>query len=227
MEIAWEAAFSFRSTLYSFLGNCLLEAVSINNNAFMKQEFWREFPLKAANPKINKGLEELIQCTASLDQLPASQAIQKIQVEYTHLFLGPGRPQAPLWESVYRTPEKVLFGWTTLQVREAYLQHGFEIKLKYRQPEDHLGLELMFLSTVSYYIAKDLKDKATQAQALSIVRNQIAFINEHPLTWISDLLNDARENASVGFYCGLIELIWGILLWDLELLKEMLEEFAI
>jgi TorA maturation chaperone TorD len=226
MELPWESAFSFRSTLYSFLGHCLLESVSDDNTAFIQRKFWEEFPLEAANTEMNNGLEKIIQCTGRLELLPASQAIQEIQLEYTHLFLGPGQPKAPPWESVYRTPEKLLFGWPALQVRETYLQSGFEIKLKNRQPEDHLGLELMFMSTVSDSLAKALKGKDTQFQVLSTVQNQIAFINEHPLAWIADLHNDARVNASVGFYSGLIELIWGILLWDLELLKEMLQELS-
>ena len=70
-------------------------------------------------------------------------------VEYTTLFLGPGVPKAPPCESFYRTSERIFFGSTSFEMKAALNAHGLESKRKYRQPEDHIGLELMFLSVLS------------------------------------------------------------------------------
>lgn len=55
-----------------------------------------------------------------------------------------------------------------------------------------------------------------------MIREQINFIDKHLLSWIPELCRDAKLNGSVGYYGGLIELIWGVLLWDYELLEEFL-----
>ncbi len=223
MTSSWEEVCVLRTKLYYFLGNCLLESIPDEGAEFTHRAFWEQFPLEAANDKMKSGLERLINCTEYLKKLPASQASQEVQLEFTSLFIGPGEPKAPPWESVYRTPEKLLFGWPTLQVREAYRQDGFEIKRKYQMPEDHMGLELMFLATVSNALAKTMINENQSSTPLMIER-QMDFISNHPLTWIEDFFNDANSNDSIGFYSGLIELIWGILLWDLEILKEMLQD---
>jgi len=137
------------------------------------------FPLEAENSQMKSGLEQLIRCTTNLEVLSEKEAIQKVLIEYTELFLGPSRPKAPPWESVYRTQEQVLFGWPTYEVREALSHIGLEIRSKNKQPEDHIGLELMFLSAVS----ENLQEPVISKDA-SIIKEQISFIDKHLLSWI-------------------------------------------
>lgn len=210
----WE----LRGELYSFLGNCLLEPIQGQKAVALSREFWHNFPCDPANEQMESGLEQLINCTTKLEELNTEEAVQKVMVEYTALFLGPGQPKAPPWESVYRTPEQILFGRPTYEVREAIRLHGLEARGKNRQPEDHIGLELIFLSAVSRKLSDSPLDSHT-----STIQEQIRFIDEHLLSWISELSKDANTHGSVGYYGGLIELAWGILLWDRELLLEFLE----
>lgn len=223
MAISWAEICDVRSKVHGFLGIQLLEPLQMKNASILQQSFWREFPLETSNAQMKAGLDKLIQCTERLEKYPVSQAIQLTQIEYTQLFHGPGQPKAPPWESVYRTPEKLLFGWPTLHVQEAYRQNGFEIATKNRQLEDHMGLELIFLASVSDVLIRALNDNDYQT-AHSIVKGQIEFISNHPLTWIADFFNDASRNESIGFYSALIELIWGVLIWDSTLLNDMLHE---
>jgi len=224
MTSSWEDVCALRTKLYCFLGDCLLESVPDEGTEFLQRAFWEQFPLEAANDKMKSGLDRLVNCTDYLKKLPTSQASQEIQLEFTRLFIGPGQPIAPPWESIYRTPEKLLFGWPALQVREAYRLEGFEIKCKYQMPEDHMGLELMFLASASDALAKTISNDNQSTIPLMIERH-VDFISNHPLTWIEDFMNDVSASDSIGFYSGLIELIWGVLLWDLELLQEMLLDF--
>lgn len=224
MTSSWENVCALRTQLYCFLGDCLLASTPNEGAEFIQRNFWEQFPLEAANDRMKSGLERLIHCSESLEEMSISQASQAIQIEFTRLFIGPGQPVAPPWESVYRTPEKLLFGWPTLHVREAYQREGFEIKGKYQIPEDHMGLELMFLASASDALAKAIRNENKTIIALAVER-QTDFISSHPLLWIEDFFNDVNSSDSIGFYSGLIELIWGVLLWDLELLQEMLLDF--
>ncbi|MFA5535924.1 MAG: molecular chaperone TorD family protein [Bacillota bacterium] len=218
MALSWQEIWELRSRLYRFFGNCLLEPIRSENVEVLSQQFWLDFPCEAANEQMKSGLKQVLNCLVKLKGLEEKEVIEEVMVEYTSLFLGPGRPKAPLWESVYRTPEGVIFGPSTYAVREAMQQDGFETRGKNRQPEDHLGLELMFLAAVSEKIA----DSQVGSRYL-IIQKQIHFIDEHLLSWINQLSKDANLHGDIGFYGGLIELIWGVLLWDKELLREYLE----
>ncbi|MEA5025808.1 Chaperone protein TorD [bioreactor metagenome] len=215
MTDSWKEIWQLRTKLYSFLGNCLLEPIQGPNEVALSRLFWEGFPIEPANAQMKSGLEQLINCLTHLEALPEKEAVQNVMLEYTALFLGPGRPKASPWESVYRTQAQVLFGWPTYEVREALSLNGVEMKGKYRQPEDHIGIELMLLSVVSGKL-----EKLGESQQGPLVQDQISFIDNHLLSWIGDLCRDAKLNGSTGYYGGLIELIWGMLLWDRELLEE-------
>jgi TorA maturation chaperone TorD len=217
MTNSWNEIWNLRASLYGFFAASLLEPIQGEHTVAFSKDFWREFPLEAANMQMKAGLEQLINCSSSLEGLSEEDAIENVMVEYTALFLGPGLPIAPPFESFYRTPEKLFFGRPSFEIKAALNANGLESIRKGRQPEDHIGLELMFLSTLS----SKLPELGIREQVLS-VKEQTSFIDHHLLSWIPELCQDAKLNGSVGFYGGLLELIWGVLLWDRELIEEFM-----
>ena len=218
MNESWNEIWSLRASLYSFFANHLLEPIQGPHTVVFTKKFWNDFPIESANSHIKSGLEQLMNCSSRLEVLSDEEAKEQVMVEYTSLFLGPGLPNAPLWESFYRTSEKIYFGRTTFEMKEVLYAHGLESKKKNQQPEDHLGIELMMMSVLS--------DQLTQfesEQQVSQIKEQISFMDEHLLSWIHELCRDAKEHGTVGFYGGFIELIWGVLLWDRELIEEFVE----
>ena len=218
MKESWDEIWNLRTSLYSFLANSLLEPIQGPYTVAFTKNFWGEFPVECANPQMESGLRQLIDCSSKLEALSKEEVKELVMVEYTELFLGPGLPKAPPWESLYRTNEKIHFGWTTYQMKQMLHNNGLESKRKNQQPEDHIGLELMLLSVLSNQLITLEGD-----QQLSHIREQISFIDEHLLSWIHELCRDAKENGTIGFYSGLIEMTWGILLWDRELLQEFMD----
>ncbi|WP_026198883.1 TorD/DmsD family molecular chaperone [Desulfitobacterium hafniense] len=217
MDNSLQELWVVRAKVYGFLGSCILEPLQGDSSEVLKKNFGDNFPLLAANSHMESGLAELAKLSEKFGKSPL--AIQEVQLEYTTLFLGPGLPKAPPWESIYRTQEKRLFGEPTYEVREVMARNGFEGKGKNRQPEDHMGLELILLSAM----AETLNTRSGSELALAL-REQLDFIVNHPLTWIADLHSDAAKHGDTGFYAALIKLIWGVLLWDKELLEEVLAE---
>ncbi len=210
---SWREVASFRAELYRFLGHCLLEPVNEDRASLLEPAFWEQFPLDAANDAMGGALTKLNAVAKRLAEMSGDEALRQVQLEYTALFLGTGDRQAPPWESLYRTPERLMFGPPAQQVREIMAQFGVEVAAKYRQPEDHMGLELTLLAAASEAAAEqnDWRDSA---------RRQRAFIVEHPLAWIAQLEQDAAAHGTLGFYEALIGLIRGVLLWDRDLLDE-------
>lgn len=219
MTKTWTEVWSFREQLYSFYASHLLEPVKEENKEVVTDSFWRQFPLEAANGQIKSGLEQLIFCTSNLDNQDSLRSIEQVNVEYTELFIGPGAPKAPPWESFYNTRKKLFFGTTAYVMKDLLNKQGLESKNSGRQPEDHLGLELLYLTVLT----ENMHNHDRQSQ-VTIIKDQLAFMDEHLLSWIPKLYDDAKNSGSIGFYSGFIELIWGTLLWDKELLEEFLGE---
>lgn len=215
MVASWQEVALFRAGLYRFLGHCLLEAPQADRQTLLQPDFWRSFPLAPANDAMGAALDSLVGVTHGLQAMLRDEALESVQAEYTVLFLGAGEPKAPPWESLYRTPEKLMFGSPAFQVREAMARFGVEAAEKYQQPEDHLGLELMLLAAASE--AASLREESGWRES---ARLQAEFIVAHPLGWIGDLEKDAAAHGPVGFYAALLGLIRGVLQWDSELLRE-------
>lgn len=217
MVESWQEVATVRADVYRLLGSCLLEPVFTDRAALLTPGFWRGFPLEPANGVMASALNQIDGVTARLSALPRDEALQLVQTEYMVLFLGAGEPLAPPWESLYRTPEKLLFGPPAGKVRAFMERFGVEAVAKYRMPEDHMGLELMLLAAASEdSVRKGREDWQNSA------RIQAEFIAAHPLAWIGDFQRDAADHATAGFYAAVIGLIHGVLLWDRELLDEYL-----
>ncbi|ACL19678.1 cytoplasmic chaperone TorD family protein [Desulfitobacterium hafniense DCB-2] len=220
MMYSWTEVWKLRTELYKFLGNCLLEPLAASTANTLDGEIRENFPLEPANRQMESGLEQLRKCTADLKTIPPNEARQEVMVEYTILFLGPGRPKAPPWESVYRTEGQLLFSRATYEVRKILADNGLEMVEKNHQPEDHIGIELLALALMS----ENVQDVQERKEQKTRIGRQASFIDEHLLSWIPGLAQDAKQHGSLGYYGGLIELIWGILLWDRELLQEFLTQ---
>ena len=216
MVESWQTVATFRSEMYRFLGYCMLAPIGNDRGFLLKPEYWLNFALGPANESICTALEKLGRITNQLKLLPEAEALERVQLEYTSLFLGPGEPIAPPWESMYfGSEERLMFGPPALQVRSAMTRFGVELVAKYSQPEDHLGLELMLLALVSERDARQPDENWRESAGL-----QADFIAAHPLGWIGKLSQDADTQNGTGFYAAIVKLIHGVLLWDQELLAE-------
>ena len=60
-----------------------------------------------------------------IPETQAEQALRTLEIEYNRLFVGPGRPQAPPYESVYRDPRGLVMGPTARDVERRYAYARF------------------------------------------------------------------------------------------------------
>jgi len=215
MMKSWTEVWAFRTKLYSFLANCLLEWIKEEDKEILTSQFWEDFPLVAANPQLEAGIDQLISCTSRLEKLSTKEALEKVAVEFTELFIGTARPKAPPIESFYFSNKRTIFNEKTVEMKDILNKHGLESTKKDKFPEDHLGLQLLLIAVKSEQLNTLDSDERRTA-----IKKQISFIDDHLLSWLPGICNDAKEHGQTGFYGGLLELIWGTLLWDKELLEE-------
>jgi len=153
---------------------------------------------------------ELVEQDISANEL--QQYEEMLREDYSKLFVGPGHLKAPPWESVYRSQERLLFGEQTLAVREFYRSYGLEAKQKNAEPDDHISLELEFMS----YLCR--AGSAEEELSEKYRAGQEVFLREHLLTWAPDFCSDVIQNAECRFFRGVAEITTRWLAMDAELL---------
>lgn len=110
--------------------------------------------------------------------------------EYRRLFIGPAAKPAPPWGSVYTDRECVVFGETTLALRQWMREQGIERLAGEKDPEDHIGLMLALMAWIARNKPEALDD----------------FLTLHFFTWSTHFLDELADAADQPFFAGLAKL---------------------
>ena len=110
--------------------------------------------------------------------------------EYRRLFVGPMAKPAPPWGSVYTDREQVLFGETTLQLRQWMRENGIARHTNNAEPEDHIGLMLLLMGWIAQHKPEVLGD----------------YLRLHLLPWSHHFLEQLMAATVHPFYEGLAQL---------------------
>ena len=138
------------------------------------------------------------------------ESLEQLSADYQGLFLGPQRVLACLYKSIYLNKKHLTFGSQTLAVRQWYRRYDLRAPAEGREPDDHIGLELGF---VSHLCLRGLHamDHAQDAAVTQSVQAIDAFASGHLLLWAHDCLDRVADHASTHFYRGIAELTRGVL----------------
>lgn len=109
---------------------------------------------------------------------------------FQRLFVGPYALPAPPWGSVYLDRESVLFGDSTLNLREWMRRHGIEPHKVQAEPEDHIGLMLM----MSAWLAENSPELLDE------------FLAMHLFPWAFRYLSLLEQGADHPVYQGIARL---------------------
>lgn len=139
-----------------------------------------------------------------------TEALALLQLDYVRLFVGPNEVLAPTWESVYRTSDHLVFGESTLAVRNMYRKYGLATPNINREPDDHFGLELAFMSV----LAERTADGSTEDTADALIQDQWNFLQEHLGVWTRDFTGRILESAHTEYYLGLALIACGFIQQD-------------
>lgn len=166
---------------------------------------WCSDALAAAQAELGEGIAE----TPLAESAELKERVGALRREWLRLFIGLGEPEAPCSESFYIDPNRSIFTKTTLEVREAYRRHGLQVERLNREPDDHLGLMLGFLSR--------LMDEESQARAAgdntaadALADEQERFMVVHVLPWISVWRYNVKKNATSDYFRGVGEFVFGL-----------------
>lgn len=114
---------------------------------------------------------------------------ESLHEAFSRLLVGPNRLPAPPWGSVYTDHDSVIFGDTTLAVRQWMRESGVKMKLTSREPEDHFGLMLIM---TSWALAEGVSEEDIRT-----------LLEQHLLPWAPRFLELFTEGAAGTLYEGL------------------------
>lgn len=129
--------------------------------------------------------QESLQPVASMFKNPSDEALKDA---WQRLFIGPYALPAPPWGSVWLDRESVLFGDSTLALRQWMRENHIAFEMQQNEPEDHFGTLLMLAA----WLAENGRDTE---------RDQL--MAWHLLPWSTRFLSVFVENAAHPFYTAL------------------------
>jgi putative dimethyl sulfoxide reductase chaperone len=193
--------------------------------SLIAEDIFVDVPFASAQPEVVAGLS-LLQtwCGANRGGLTL-EAFDALRVDYTRLFIGPGKLLAPPWESIAFCEEQLVFQRETLEVREWYARYGLELINLHKEPDDHIGLELEFIAHLAKLGLQALEANDSK-RFHELLDAQRQFLTEHPLRWAMEWANLVEQNAYTEFYRGVALLARGSLIELAMLLAVPLPQIA-
>ena len=141
-------------------------------------------------------------------QKPESELLEDLAVEYTRLFLGPGKHISP-HESIHHQRNDgqwgKLWGASTAEVKKLIESTGLTYSEDFKGLPDHIAVELEFMQQLTFREEQAWMDADVDA-AVSCQQAEKNFIEEHLIRWIPDFCEKVIQQAELPFYRSLAAL---------------------
>lgn len=201
-----------RKRMYDFLAGIYLEAPTpVMVRALAQGD------LLEALADVSDGAPEYEQLVRAVRGADVALLSEELCIAYTALFIGPGPRYVAPYQSVYTdewTLEQtgatcagaanaampgLLWGDSTVAVRQEYRKAGLDLADKETSIPDHVGLELQFMGQLCSMEAEawNTGDKEQARQALFW---QQSFLERFLLRWIDSFCSKVMERADHPFY---------------------------
>jgi putative dimethyl sulfoxide reductase chaperone len=165
-------------------------------------DFWekgilRSLPVNSSNPNFIKAASQLRE--SFTDRKIFGKLLHE---DFIRLF-SPDSPLAPAYESKYYNELSAFADYNPPNVTEFYNSYGWKSRFKGKIDDDHLGIELLFLTLLidRYQI---LDDEACSGEMRKEIRR---FINTHILSWVPIWNNKIQNYADTLSFKGIGNLI--------------------
>jgi TorA maturation chaperone TorD len=208
----WETTLTGEMLMCGLLAKILLSIPERDwIDPLTRDEVFTEIPFGTEQMDIKDGQKELAEWSDFHRDGIGDQELKDVQVDYTRLFTGMRNLPVVPWESVYLSDERLVFQESTLKVRSWYRQYGLESIDLYKEPDDHIGLEISFVGHLAKLAltAYESRDEEKMEMLLSAQRD---FLNQHLILWGPLWSTLMIEHARTNFYQGIAHLTRGMLL---------------
>jgi len=145
-------------------------------------------------PLTSKGEQALVDLRTELSPDLSAEDIYTLWSDQNHLYGITGSAQLPPFESVHRCDDGLVFDQETVEVRQYYGAMGFQAPHLGKEPDDHIGLEMDFVSKCLLNAADDFAN-GNQERVRQTLAVLCGFSCEHLLTWAPDFCLEGEKLA--------------------------------
>lgn len=207
-----------RAHVYQVLSRCFQEEVTVPFAA----ELANEFVLEGAAQPATEAMSAMQEALRDADEA----ALEQLAVTFDRVFFGMGpltaRHAFP-YESVYTSDRGIMMQQAYSQVARMYREQRLAKDAAFKEPEDHIAVELAFMATLAERCALFLAE-GNEEVAVETAAQQLTFAQEHLLNWIDRFCADLKLATGEGFYFHLACFVLSFVEDDVRLLQEMLED---
>jgi len=149
---------------------------------------------------------------------PEKELLEVLAVEYTRLFLGPGKHISP-HESVHHQRDDgqwgKLWGKSTAEVKKFIESTGLDYIEDFKGLPDHISVEFEFMQQLTLREEQAWKDEDTD-KAVACRQVEKKFIEEHLIRWIPNFCDKVIQEAELPFYHAIAELTRSFIEFETE-----------
>ena len=171
-------------------------------------------------------MNEIAGFASSLKGADLEKVRLDLAVEYAGLFLGLWGKPAHASESYYLTEGQLIMQQPRDDMLKLYRAMGVEKAGEFKEPEDHIALELQFMAHLCHKTNAALKDGNFKdaKKYLGVQRN---FLDEHLGKWVPRLAFDILKSARHEFYRAIAKITKAYVDVDKELVANLDENLTI
>ncbi len=208
-NVEWNEILLGEILVFSLLGRLLYEPLDKEwLQSLIAEDVFSEVPFGANQKETGLGLVLLNQWVRDNKPELSDESFDTLRADYTRLFVGVGKGIVPSWESVYFSEDRMVFQEQTIKVRGWYRRFGLEAEKINQEPDDHIGLELLFFAHVATLALKAVENE-NMAELNDLLDAQREFLSAHLGVWVLNWCKLVERNAKTDFYTGLAHLTRG------------------
>ncbi len=187
-----------RASTYNFLSHMYRQEVS---PSFLS-ELVEQLASGVVEQAGSEGYRLLGDYAQRIREADLQEVATDLGAEYINLLLGVSASAVSPYESVYTSREHLLMQKARDAVVAEYRKEELTRISEFRHPEDHVAVELEFMSHLCRKAADALEEGDAEAALASLERQQ-GFLERHLLVWVPRFCQDLAGVARSDFYRGI------------------------
>jgi TorA maturation chaperone TorD len=152
----------------------------------------------------------------------ASAVETELAADYASLFLSMGRKPVPPYESVFTSEERLVMQRARDEVLALYREEGLGRVEGFREPEDHIAIEMEFMGYLCQKAMESLEGDDTE-EARAYLQKQKDFLEKHLMVWVPQFCRDVQEVARTDFYKAIAQITEEHLSYEGDAIAELME----
>lgn len=180
-----------RSNVYGFLASVYRKELTAEVLAQIKDRKFKEV-LSALGVQLGK----------EFYSEPEAELIENLAIEYTRLFLGPGKHISP-HESIHNERDDgdwgTHWGASTVEVKKFVESLGLKYKETDTSIPDHISVELELMQKVIDK-ERETRSENSEKEALHYLKIEKLFMDDHLIKWIPGFCDKIIAESDLSFY---------------------------